>query len=550
MSLMQVAKSRSPRVNPRLLQNPPQLFSWGLFITWTIAVCLIATRHEFWRDEVRALSLVTEASSLIDLWHSLQDEGHPMLWYLLLYVGFSATESVVVLPVISLILAGAAVSLLIFLSPFPRWFKILFVFSGLPLYEYSIMARNYGISMLLFFGFAAMYRSRKSHPLLLGFILAALSNTNIHSLLLVCLLMFLWGWETLITERRPLRSSEARYLYQAFAIVVIGSAGALYTVWPTGNMIASDSTQYTTANIMHAVVTAGLAPASQFGELFPAFVPIKIRMVVLLGAILGLLVRPPAFLAAYAGLVALTILFSVVYSSWYRHQGLLVIFLVSLYWIVLDREVKARCQGRLYKVFQGGLYIGMGLLLALMVISGWTKVYQDWVFQKSASKAFADTLLHSRQEFKDAVLIGEPDYILEAVPYYADNPIYIGREKRFGNRVRLLRSVQLKLSLGELLCTAWSIQQNKGRPVLVVLGHRFSGFDHIDSGAPPYSAHYFYQRTLSWSPEELHDWKTHTRLEQRFDSHVVGDEAYTVYSLINTEAEFQSTCHSQQRERG
>jgi hypothetical protein len=544
MSLIEVANYRSPRLSPRLLQNPSQLFSWGLFITWTIAACLIATRHEFWRDEVRALSLVTEASSLIDLWHSLQDEGHPILWYLLLYVGFSATGSVVVLPVLSLIVAGAAVSLLIFLSPFPRWLKILFVFSGLPLYEYSIMARNYGISMLLFFGFAAMYRSRKSHPLLLGFILAGLSNTNIHSLLLVCLLIFLWGWDTLITERRPLRSSEASDLYQAVAIVAIGSAGALYTVWPTGNMIASDTTQYTTANIIHAVVTAVLAPASQFGELFPASVPIKIRMVVLLCAILGLLVRPPVFLAAYGGLVTLTILFSVVYSSWYRHQGLLVIFLVSLYWIVLDGEGEALCQRWLYKVFQGGLYIGMGLLLALMVISGWSKVYQDWIFQKSASKAFADTLLHTREEFKDAVLIGEPDYILEAVPYYADNPIYIGREKRFGNRVRLLRSVQLELSMGELLCTAWSIQQRKGKPVLIVLGHRFSGFDHIDSGAPPYSAHYFYQRTLSWSPEELDNWKAHTRLEQRFDSHVIGDEAYTIYSLINTESGFQSICHS------
>lgn len=247
------------------------------------------------------------------------------------------------------------------------------------------------------------------------------------------------------------------------------------------------------------------------------------------------------------GLIVLTVLFTVVYSSWYRHQGLLVIFLVSLYWIVLDHEGEAFRHRRLYRVFQAGLYGGMGILLALMVISGSTKVYQDWVFQKSASKAFAQTLLQSRQEFKDAILIGEPDYILEAVPYYADNTIYIGREKRFGNTVRLLRSVQLTLSLGELLCTAWGMEKVRGKPVLVVLGHRFPGFSHIDSEAPPYSANYFYQRTLSWSPEELHSWKKYTRLEQRFDTNVIGDEAYTVYSLVSTEAGLQSICHSQQR---
>lgn len=519
-------------------------------MTWMTVACLTAARHEFWRDEVRALSLTTEASSLIELWHSLQDEGHPMLWYLLLYVGFSATGSVVVLPVLSLLVAGAAVFLLIFLSPFSRWIKVLFVFSGLPLYEYSIMARNYGISMFLFFAFAAMYRSRNGHALLLGFILAALSNTNIHSLLLVCLLISLWGWDTFITEKRPLRSREAGYFYLASTIVLIGSVGALYTIWPTGNMIASDTAQYTATNIMQAIGTAVLAPANQFGELFPSLVPIKIRMLLLLVAVLGLLIRPPAFLIGYVGLIALTVLFSVVYSGWYRHQGLLVILLMSLYWIVVDREGEELQQNRLYKVFQGGLYVGMGLLLALMVVSGWKKIYQDWAIQKSASEAFAQTLLHSREEFKDAVVIGEPDYILEAVPYYADNPIYIAREKRYGKTVRLVRSVQLNLSLGELLCTAWGIQTDRGKPVLLVLGHRFSGFDRIDSGLPPYSAHYFYERTLSWSPEQLQHWKQHTRLEQIFDSNVVGDEAYTVYRLVTTGAGLQSICHSQHRTPG
>lgn len=290
---MQLQGCRSP--DSPLARNSSQLFLWALFIAWTIADFLIATHHEVWRDEVRAFSLSRDASSLTHLWHSLQDEGHPMLWYLLLYAGFGATGSVVVLPVLSLVIAGAAVFLFIFRSPFPRWIKCIFVFSGLPLYEYSIMARNYGISMLLFFAFAAMYQLKNRHALVLGFILAALSNTNIHSLLLVLLLILLWGWDTFIAERHSLRSTEAGNFYKALMIVVVGSAWALYTIWPTGNMIASDTAQYTTANIMQAIAGAVVAPARQFGEIFPSLVPIKIRMVLLLGAVLGLMVRPPCF---------------------------------------------------------------------------------------------------------------------------------------------------------------------------------------------------------------------------------------------------------------
>jgi hypothetical protein len=507
-----------------------------------IGLSLIAAHHEFWRDEVRALSLSIQASSLTDLLHSLQDEGHPMLWYLLLYGGFAATGSVLVLPLLSLIIAVAAVYLLIFLSPFSRWIKTLFAFSGLPLYEYSVMARNYGISMLLLFAFAAMYRLRKRHALLMGLILAALSNTNIHSLLLAFLLMLLWSWDTLIVERYPLWGTEARDLYKAIAIVFVGGAGALYAVWPTGNMIASDTDRYTMVNIMRAVETAVVTPAKQFGELFPSFIPMKIRIVLLLGALLGLMVRPPVFLVAFAAMVALSVLFSVVYSSWYRHQGLLIIFLISLYWIVLEYEGETLRHKRLYGLFMGGLYCGMGALLVVMVLSGATKIHEEWIFQKSASRALAQELLHSRREFKDAILIGEPDYILEAVPYYADNRIYIAREKRFGYTVKFLRSVQLQLSMSELLCTAWRIQMESKKPVLIVLGHRFLGLDHMGSGQPPFFANYFYERTFSWSPEALDAWKLHTRLEQQFDTNVIGDEAYTVYSLAPTESSLHSIC--------
>ena len=71
-----------------------------------------------------------------------------------------AAATVLVLKVLSILIAGAAMLLFIFRSPFPLPLKVLFVFSLLPLYEYAVMARNYGISMLLMFSFAALYPRR------------------------------------------------------------------------------------------------------------------------------------------------------------------------------------------------------------------------------------------------------------------------------------------------------------------------------------------------------------------------------------------------------
>jgi hypothetical protein len=173
---------------PRSRDTSPTWFCWSILLGWSVIVAFIAMRHEFWRDEVRALSLAMDAHSLSDLPALLKDEGHPMLWYVLLWAGFRMTSSKLVLPVLSLLIGGAAVAIFVFHAPFPRWLKALFVFGGLPLYEYSVMARNYGISMLLLFVFAWLYRSRRKHPLLLGTVVALLCNTNIHSLLLAFVL--------------------------------------------------------------------------------------------------------------------------------------------------------------------------------------------------------------------------------------------------------------------------------------------------------------------------------------------------------------------------
>ena len=145
----------------------------------------------------------------------------------------------------------------------------------------------------------------------------------------------------------------------------------------------------------------------------------------------------------------------------------------------------------------------MALLLAVTVVSGLTNAYRDWIYQRSASKALAQGLLSSSQKYKSAILIGEPDFILEAIPYYAANPIYIARESRFGDTVGFVRNVQLNLSMGELLCTAWRIQKEKNKPILIILGHRLLGINPLDSNASPHSVRYVYQRTFTWLRKEL-----------------------------------------------
>src|SRR5262249_31089786 len=118
-------------------------------LIYAVVVALLARHHELWRDEVRALNIVSGSSSLIEMFRRLHNEGHPALWYLILYAGVHLTGSKLVLKPISALVACAAMYVFFRFAPWPWWQKAAFAVGVLPLYEYSVMCRNYGISMLL-----------------------------------------------------------------------------------------------------------------------------------------------------------------------------------------------------------------------------------------------------------------------------------------------------------------------------------------------------------------------------------------------------------------
>ena len=505
---------------------------WTMILGWSVIVAFVAMRHEFWRDEVRALSLAMDARSLSELPTLLKDEGHPMLWYVLLWSAFRMTSSKLVLPGLSLLIAGAAVTIFIFRAPFPHWIKALFVFSGLPLYEYSVMARNYGISMLLLFLFAWLYRLRRKRPLLLGTVVALLCNTNIHSLLLGSGLMTLWAWDLFARDRAPLLSRQAGAFAVAVAIAAAGAGAALLTLWPTPDAAASDPARYTVSNVIQAVSDTVLDPAGSF-ELIAPRVPGMfgfIGGVLLIGSALGLIRRPAALCVALAGLLELSVLFRVVYPGGYRHQGLFVVFVVTLYWIVLmPTEMPQAEKGSGY-VGRAGLYVCLPVLLSILVVTGWHRAYEDVMHEESASRSFG-SFLHSHPEYADAILIGEPDFALESVHYYVDNPIYIARERRFGTTVRFVRGTRQRLSLGELLRVAQEVQTREKKDVLIALGH-LQELDPAGRVGSVASVKNLLRGTFSWSPEDLRAWAAGTQPLQRFADNVIGDERYTIYGLI------------------
>jgi hypothetical protein len=493
------ALSNESLATARLL--PRRVSSWLLGLVaaaWLVLVIVTAWHHEFWRDEVRALSIAIAAPSLWDLPALLRDEGHPVLWYGLLHVAYAVTHSVLVLPVLAALIACVAVLLFLWRAPFSLPLKVFFVFSILPLYEYAVMARNYGISMLLMFAFATLYPSRRRHPLALAALLAALANTNVHSLLLAGILMALWLWDDAVVDRRSLTARAWRSLLLGAGLVAAAAVLATLTVLPDNMTSVTAVARPRPLEVLIRVLThpwesMDLVLPPRWGVV-PGSPEHVFKDLLIVGLFLGLWARMRLAIAWAAAVIGFGLIFKLIYGGAVRHQGLLLIFALVLYWLRVDerdRDVGTRRDRP--------LVIAVHVLLPLILLWGdymaFESVSTDLRYEVSSVKAFA-AWLDGRPQYRNAIIISEPDHLLEALPYYSSVDLFMTREGRFGAWSRFTTASAGALTLAQLLDTAERLKSEQARPVLIALGLRATDFERSASQTSSFG------HLLVWSPAQ------------------------------------------------
>ncbi|HEX5042740.1 MAG TPA: hypothetical protein VFV75_07525 [Candidatus Polarisedimenticolaceae bacterium] len=477
---------------------------------WLALAGFTAGRHEMWRDEVRPLTLAREATSPLDLYRRTEYDGHPMLWFLLLYAGYALLGTKLVLPGLALAVAAAAVALFLLAAPIPLPLRALFVFGALPLYEYAVMARNYGIAMLLLFLAAVLYPPRAAHPWRLALVLALLANTNLHAAILACLLAGVWLWDAW-------RAGERRKPIVPLLLVGLGVAFSLLCALPRPSSNLTTIYGASPGRVIRASLEAAKLPDWTFFMLLPSEIPGAINRAILWIAVAGLAVRPVLALAAATSAVALGVLFRVGYFGSYRHQGLFLLFLLALYWIA-SVPLPEGWGRRLRAV---GLYAGVVPLLVAQLARTPEVIRQDVEKPCSSSPALA-AFLRGSAPYREAVLLPEPAWFLESLPYYAGNALYYPREHRYGKTVSWTHAQAPGLGLGELLASARAVARQTGKPALIALAW--------DLTAPAGERRGDYGQTFSWTSGEKEAFERETVLLATFDR-ATTDENYRLYAL-------------------
>jgi hypothetical protein len=461
-----------------------RLFRWialGAFVALGLALAL---SHEPWRDEIEAWLIARNSSSIGALIHNSRGEGHPLLWYLFLWAASRASRAIVVMQLLHLAIAAAAAACVLWRAPFRRWQRAALIFGYFPLYEYSAIARNYALGMLLLFLFCILAVRSPRPYIRLVVIVILMGSTSVYGLVVgaavaagVVIDEYVgWRWHHGRIEWRRAATALA-VAVGGLALVVAQYIPALSSPGATGftHVVREDRVRGAIAPF------AGLLPIPNVETRFwgtnilDGLVDGTAR--VLIGLVLLALLawclrdRPAALGTWLLGTGVLVVLSLQGYQGYLRHAGHFFLLFVAICWMRASfarwpdgkrasaGSVTARAAPR---VTASGV---LSVLLVVQLAAAVVPVATDLTHEFSGSEAMADLL--TRKGYGHAELVLWPEYEGIAVVGRLDRAGYL---PALGRRARDQQydSARRRVKDRDVLRRARAMCRREQRPVVLV----------------------------------------------------------------------------------
>jgi len=462
------------------------------------------SHHEMWRDEMMAWLLGRDAPAPWQVFSLIKYEGHPGLWYLLIWPFAHLSWNPAWMQALHALIAGAAVFVLLRYAPFSWSLRVVLALGYFLAYEWAVIARNYAVSVLLLFLFCAGYRDRWRRFPALALVLFLLCHTNVHSLILVSIFFVVlllefpvafvgqWGGANLFLGRVIL----------GFLIIAAGLVTAVVQLRPPADSgtarewvfdwqperfqkvasifsraylpLPTDRVNFWNGN---RLLEAGNAspPRPWFAVPLDRSVPVAACIV---GVGCLFFVKRPWMLVPYLlGSAALSVFFYVKYFGSLRNHGFLFLLFVVTVWLSTDYRPWHTSHARIEVplTFWDRHRMKVLLLLGMVHVWGtWIAVGQDWREPFSNGREAAAWIRAAYPDRSPLVFAGDQAAVVSTVVGYSqlDRIFYLDR-KEFGAHLKQDRRFGA-MARPDVPQRVHDLAARERRSVLLVLSYRLS----------------------------------------------------------------------------
>ena len=209
-----------------------------VFLLFCISTVLLSFFHEPWFDEIQAWEISRESIYNI-LFFIPHYEGHPPLWHLILKI-FSSLNLYpdLGIQIPNLFFMSIAVWLLVFKSPFPKIIRLCLPFTYFIFYQYSIISRPYSLFCLAIFLCAFLYKTKDTRPFRFVCVLMLLCLSSAYGMLFSAGITLCWLFE--IWNKQKIGSFCQTFIkdnrFYAMIILLLFAIGLAIMIIPVPNV--------------------------------------------------------------------------------------------------------------------------------------------------------------------------------------------------------------------------------------------------------------------------------------------------------------------------
>ena len=468
----------------------------AVFVVFAFIVIMLISilHHEVWRDEIEAWLIAQHSGSIGELFQNFKYEGHPCLWFFLLYVITRFTDQMFFMQLLHVLIATGSIYVFVRYAPLSKLHKVLFCFGYFSAYEYAVISRNYAIGILLIFIFCALYVSRLKSYIPLSIVLFFLSQTSFFGLIFALLLSFILFIEFVFDKNvRSVWISKKWEISIAALIVIIGVVSAVFQMLPPEDSknVVGWRTYFDAAQFLRVAKTIweSFFPVPQLQYEFWNTNIVSVGGIINILSVAVLIVlpfffirRPVVFCGFVVGVLGLLSFFYLKYAGHLRHQGHLFILFIVCYWLMAYHkpiDLKSKTIRFVSKLSEKLAPIAVTVILCAQVAGAAIAIGFDLKYPFSANRAVIDYILENKLE--KMVMAGDIDYSAQFIPAYLGKEIYYPLSNRFGTYViwdtqrgdlRLRDAEWFQEHAESVIDNVKNLAQQRGEDILLILNYK------------------------------------------------------------------------------
>ena len=404
--------------------------SLAVMLPFLILYWLNIAHHTMFFDELNAWGISAASPNLRMLFHYVHFEGHPWLWYFILWFPSRLTHDPMGLKWTEAVFGTAIILMIGTLSPFTYKQRALVLSSYFLLWEYTVMCRMYSVMLLLTLIYVLRRARRMDGVVLNCALLGLVSNTDMTGVLLASALLVEYWYSSWTVTVAPERGRLVQCWGAGLAVYAGLIALSVGTLWPSKQISWQSSGHIGSSalnrhRIQQSIGNMVASPWWPISRQFPHhFWETTVRDVHWLYLLLPIVLfvywrtfrRDRNLLLLMGAVLAFGALFAdFVYEGRVRHWGIAFVAFVLGLWI---QSARHRYVEHRWPRWPAEAYT----LLALSAVAGVFATVGSWEHPFSRAK---DTAVWLKRSYSlNAPIVGAPDVSFTSVAEEMQRPVY------------------------------------------------------------------------------------------------------------------------------